>query len=397
MNGVRFLVLALAVGWVLAFPAAALGQPLQDHLSRVTVTIDGANAPDDTVVTAFIGAKEVATAMTTDGVAIIKIPGTNATTGREISFRVGDVVADEVDTWETGGHLDKSFQISLTTYVPPAPAIPDHQSRLVVTINGEMAPDGTVVTAIIDGADVAMTMTMDGVAFLKITGTSATTGKEISFMVGDVMADEVDTWARRGHLDKNFEISLSTYAAPPPVPPHISRLLVSIDGLPAPDGTAVTAWMDGSVAATALTANGAAYIRIEGDGSDGGRAISFTIGVLTGGVIEDLDADEVDFWEQGGHVDKNFAISGYTAPRTPADAFAPLIDHLVDGRANLLGVFWFNDETQSYLSYDPDPDFAFFNNLETVESQQAFWLRLRAPQHFLGRTRPAGWNLVVLP
>ena len=50
-----------------------------------------------------------------------------------------------------------------------------------------------------------------------------------------------------------------------------------------------------------------------------------------------------------------------------------------------------------YLSYDPDPDFAFFNNLETVESQQAFWLRLRAPQHFLGRTRPAGWNLVVLP
>ena len=309
MNGVRFLVLALAVGWVLAFPAAALGQPLQDHLSRVTVTIDGANAPDDTVVTAFIGAKEVATAMTTDGVAIIKIPGTNATTGREISFRVGDV-----------------------------------------------------------------------------------------------MADEVDTWARGGHLDKNFEISLSTYAAPPPVPPHLSRLLVSIDGLlvsidglPAPDGTVVTAWMDGSVAATALTAGGAAYIRIEGDGSDGGKAISFIIERLVGGVHEDLAAAEVDFWEQGGHVDKNFAISAYTAPRTPAEAFAPLIDHLVDDRPNLLGVFWFNDETQSYLSYDPDPDFAFFNDLETVESQQVFWVRLRAPQHFLERTRHAGWSRVALP
>ena len=397
MNGVRFLVLALAVGWVLAFPAAALGQPLQDHLSRVTVTIDGANAPDDTVVTAFIGAKEVATAMTTDGVAIIKIPGTNATTGREISFRVGDVVADEVDTWETGGHLDKSFQISLTTYVPPAPAIPDHQSRLVVTINGEMAPDGTVVTAIMDGADVAMATTKNGIAFLKVPGTSANIGKEISFRVGDVMADETDTWEQGGHRDKKFEISLTTYVPPLPVPPHISRLLVSIDGLPAPDGTVVTAWMDGSADATALTTNGVAIIRIEGDGSDGGRAISFTIGVLTGGIIEDLAADEVDFWEKGGHIDKNFAISVYTAPRTPAEAFAPLIDHLVDGRANLLGVFWFNDETQTYLSYDPDPDFAFFNNLETVESRQVFWVRLRAPQHFLGKTRPAGWSLVALP
>ena len=172
---------------------------------------------------------------------------------------------------------------------------------------------------------------------------------------------------------------------------------MSIDGLPAPDGTAVTAWMDGALAATALTTNGAAIIRIEGDGSDSGRAISFIIERMVGGVIEDLAADEVDFWEQGGHVDKNFSISVYTAPRTPAEAFAPLIDHLVHGRPNLTGVFWFNDETQSYLSYDPDPDFAFFNDLETVESQQAFWLRLRAPQHFLGRTRPAGWNLVVLP
>ena len=176
---------------------------------------------------------------------------------------------------------------------------------------------------------------------------------------------------------------------------------MSIDGLPAPDGTVVTAWMDGAAVATALTASGGAFIRIEGDGSDSGRAISFTIEVLTGGVpgglIEDLDAAEVDFWEQGGHIDKNFAISAYTAPRTPAEAFAPLIGLLVDGRSNLIGVFWSNDETQTYLSYDPDPDFAFFNDLETVESQQVFWLRLRAPQHFLGRTRPAGWNLVVLP
>ena len=306
MNGVRFLALALVVGWVMAFPAAALGQASPDHLSRVIVMIDGEKAPDD-----------------------------------------------------------------------------------------------TDVTAIIDGEDVAMAMTKDGIAFLKIPGTNATNGKEIHFMVGDVMVDEVDTWETGGHLDKDLTISLSTYAPPLPVPPHLSRLLVSIDGLPAPDGTVVTAWMDGAAVATALTASGAAYIRIDGDGSDSGKAISFRISVLTGGVpggmIEELAAVEVDFWEQGGHVDKNFAISAYTAPRTPAEAFAPLIDHLVDGQPNLIGVFWFNQDTQSYLSYDPDPDFAFFNDLETVQSHQIFWLRLRAPQHFLGRTRPAGWTLAALP
>ena len=60
-------------------------------------------------------------------------------------------------------------------------------------------------------------------------------------------------------------------------------------------------------------------------------------------------------------------------------------------------MFRFNADTESDLSYDPDPDFAFFNDLETVQSQDIFRVRLRAPQYFLGRIRPAGWDLVVLP
>ena len=140
--------------------------------------------------------------------------------------------------------------------------VPDHISRVLVTIDGERVPDDTVVTAIIDGEEVATAITLNGVPLLRIPGTGATTGKEIHFMVGDVFADEVDTWEQGGHQDKKFEISLTTYVPPPPLPPHISRLLVSIDGLPAPDGTVVTAWMDGAVVATALTVNGAAFIRI---------------------------------------------------------------------------------------------------------------------------------------
>jgi hypothetical protein len=60
-------------------------------------------------------------------------------------------------------------------------------------------------------------------------------------------------------------------------------------------------------------------------------------------------------------------------------------------------VFRFNADTESDLSNDPDPDFAFFNDLETVQSQDIFRVRLRAPQYFLGKTRPGGWSLVVLP
>ena len=84
-------------------------------------------------------------------------------------------------------------------------------------LDGEKVPDDTDVTAMIDGEDVAMAMTMDGVAFLKIPGTGATTGKEISFMVGDMMAMEKDTWEQGGHRDKNFEISLSS-GPPTPTP-----------------------------------------------------------------------------------------------------------------------------------------------------------------------------------
>ena len=41
--------------------------------------------------------------------------------------------------------------------------------------------------------------------------------------------------------------------------------------------------------------------------------------------------------------------------------FGPLIHHLVDCRANLIGVFWCDSEAQTCLSYDPESNFALFN------------------------------------
>ena len=83
---------------MVAFPAAALGQQLQDHQSRLVVTIDGEKAPDDTKVTAMIDGEDAGSAMTMDGIALPKVPGTSATVGMEISFMVGDLMAAETDT-----------------------------------------------------------------------------------------------------------------------------------------------------------------------------------------------------------------------------------------------------------------------------------------------------------
>ena len=101
-----------------------------------------------------------------------------------------------------------------------------------------------------------------------------------------------------------------------PVPPHVSKLVVSVDGSPAADGTKVTVWMDGTVqVASVTTSGGKAIFKIEGEAGLTGKAINFKVG--------GIDAAEEDTWEQGGHVDKEFAVSVSSkpaAPKPPADA-----------------------------------------------------------------------------
>ena len=77
---------------------------------------------------------------------------------------------------------------------------------------------------------------------------------------------------------------------------------------------------------------------------------------------------------------------------TPDVAFKELIDS-----GNLLTVYSFDEENQVYLSYDPDPANAGFNDLDMVSGGEAYWVRLTADTTFLGKTRYAEWSLVVLP
>ena len=62
-----------------------------------------------------------------------------------------------------------------------------------VMVDGEMAPDGTTITAEVDGEDVATATTMDGEYNLTIA--DGTDGMMVMFMIGDAMAMD------RGELD----------------------------------------------------------------------------------------------------------------------------------------------------------------------------------------------------
>ena len=90
--------------------------------------------------------------------------------------------------------------------------------------------------------------------------------------------------------------------------------------------------------------------------------------------------------------DEDAPLATTAEDTTPDVAFKELIDS-----GSLLTVFWYNEDTQSYLSYDPDPANAGFNDLETVGSGDIFWVRLSEDANFLGKLRRAEWAQVVLP
>ena len=72
----------------------------------------------------------------------------------------------------------------ILAFAAAAPAPPGYRSRLLAVTNVGKAPDDTKVSALIDGETVAKTMTMDGVAFVKIPGTGTTAWKEMEFRSG---------------------------------------------------------------------------------------------------------------------------------------------------------------------------------------------------------------------
>ena len=73
----------------------------------------------------------------------------------------------------------------------------------------------------------------------------------------------------------------------------------------------------------------------------------------------------------------------------PARVFKELI------RAGVLGRVWhFDNSTQAWSFFDPDPIFAGFNSLAQLRTDDTLWLSLSSPHHFQGEDLAAGWNLI---
>jgi hypothetical protein len=81
-------------------PTPAGQAQLPPHVFIGTVMIDGAPAPDGTVVTALVNGAEVGSAVVTNGEFTnlqVGVPG------ETVTFRVGDLTANETTTTEVGG------------------------------------------------------------------------------------------------------------------------------------------------------------------------------------------------------------------------------------------------------------------------------------------------------
>jgi len=101
------------------------------------------------------------------------------------------------------------------------------------------------------------------------------------------------------------------------IPPHLSAVTANVDGAPASNGTVVTAWIDGSEVGSGEVTDGVAILVISGDASFTGKTISFKIG--------NLDSEDTDTWEQGGHLDPELTISASSEVEAPTAAPAAVV------------------------------------------------------------------------
>lgn len=129
-----------------------------------------------------------------------------------------------------------------------------------------------------------------------------------------------------------------------PLPPHVFKGTATIDGKPAPQHTAITAWIDG--------------VRVPGA--------------------------EAVLQENPG-----------VAANAPLGPVAEVLKSLGD---NLVRVWKFDPATQDWAFYDPRPEFTPFNTLRAVASGEFYWVVLKNGQtatlNGQDRTLVAGWNPV---
>ncbi len=101
MTKMRFLALLAVLALFLTLPAIASAQQVPPHVFIGTVTENGGEAPVGREVTAYIGGVVQGSATVQAGGAYTLL--VNQGTGDAISFKIGNLDADQSATWEQGG------------------------------------------------------------------------------------------------------------------------------------------------------------------------------------------------------------------------------------------------------------------------------------------------------
>lgn len=208
--------------------------PMLPCMVSGNVTINGNDAPIGTVVTAKIdGEIRDSDTLTEAGKFYLLIEGNSTDRGKTIEFIINDVRSESTLLWGSGavyeidlavatgktdsGSDSDSGSSSASTPTPapvetegpsPSPAIPEMPGISGippmpdsfygnVTINGEPAPNGTVVQAYIEDKECGNITVMkegeyaDGInTYLDVRGSDAEIGKQVNFTVDGAKANE---------------------------------------------------------------------------------------------------------------------------------------------------------------------------------------------------------------
>lgn len=134
---------------MVALPDATLAQQIPPHIFIGTVTIDGVLAPNGTAITALInGATQGSTSVGIGGAYTLQV---SQGAGTGITFKIGNLDANETATWELGG----ATALNLTTNPCSPPASGDWVVGQSCSLVGSKAAAANVIVE----ENVALTIT----------------------------------------------------------------------------------------------------------------------------------------------------------------------------------------------------------------------------------------------
>ena len=158
------------------------------------VAIDDSTVPDDTVISAWIDGNLVASAATEGSTYEMTITGEYQ--GKIVSFKIDSYKASQTTIWDNGADIVVGLSVRLG---PPV-----CRFYGTVTQSGSIVPDGTPVSAWVDGAVVETTTVSNSWYDMIVTGVYS--DKTVSFTVGSDQATEISTWTRGGN--KNVDLTV---------------------------------------------------------------------------------------------------------------------------------------------------------------------------------------------